>query len=234
MKRIIALAALLVLTPQARAESRSVLVVVTHDKDGKAKVTVYSDDEQDRRKTATVGEACKAIAGMKGWGSAVGVFVVTDQILGRKDRKALFNAIDGNAWLDLSYYGREVPKNLTDHFLKPVPAKKNPPNAEPRTGVIDQDHAVRIALAHLNIDKLTSEPGPAFNLRVAEDKLNRADLKELDGLRHGVTKHKDLAGLPDTTPVFSVTIQHGLAGDSIVHVAKESGRVILVKFVPEG
>ena len=46
------------------------------------------------------------------------MYVVTGQQLGRKDRQALFAAIDTNHELDLSYYGREAPKNLADHFLK--------------------------------------------------------------------------------------------------------------------
>ncbi len=119
MKPALALLAVLVWTAPGLAESRPVLVVVTHDKDGKAQVAIHSDDKQDRREAATVAEACKAVAGMKGWGSTVSVSVVTDRPLARKDRKALFDAIDANAWLDLTYYGRETPKNLADHFLKP-------------------------------------------------------------------------------------------------------------------
>ncbi|HJZ58528.1 MAG TPA: hypothetical protein VKE74_26540 [Gemmataceae bacterium] len=119
MKPSLALAAVLALVAPALAESRSVLLVVAHDTDGKAMVTIHSDDKQDRRDGATVGEACRAVAGMKGWGSTVGVYVVTDRPLSRKDRRALFDAIDANAWLDLSYYGRETPKNLADHFLEP-------------------------------------------------------------------------------------------------------------------
>jgi hypothetical protein len=111
--------ALIVTAFQARAESRSVLVVVSHDKDGNAKVSIHSDDKMDRREAVTVDAACKTVVDMKGWGSTVNVFIVTDRVLARKDRKALFDTIDANHWLDLSYYGREAPKNLTDHFLKP-------------------------------------------------------------------------------------------------------------------
>lgn len=86
----------------AFAESRSVLVVVTHGKDGKVTVAIHSDDKEDRREVATVEEACKAISDMKGWGSTVSVSVVTGQRMARKDRKALLDAIDTNAWLDLA------------------------------------------------------------------------------------------------------------------------------------
>lgn len=119
MKPVLALLAVVVWTAPGLAESRSVLVVVTHDTDGTAQVAVHSDDKQDRREAATVAEACKAVAGMKGWGSGVSVAVVTDRSLSRKDRKELFDAIDANVWLNLTHYGRDTPKNLADHFLKP-------------------------------------------------------------------------------------------------------------------
>src|SRR5947209_5807848 len=101
MKPVLALLAVVVWTAPGFAESRSVLVVVTHDKDGKAQVAIHSDDKQDGRGAGTVAEACKAVAGMKGWGSVVSLSVVTDRTLAKKDRKALFDAIDANAWLDL-------------------------------------------------------------------------------------------------------------------------------------
>jgi hypothetical protein len=107
------------------------------------------------------------------------------------------------------------------------------PEAATKTKV-DRDHAVKIALAHLNIDKVTKEPSAAFNLRVREGKLTQDDIKELDGQRHGFTRHKDGGGLPDSFEVFHITLQHGLSGDSSVFVTKNGGRVVLVKFMPEG
>ena len=111
------------------------------------------------------------------------------------------------------------------------------PMAEPKVAPktqIARDQAVKIALAHLNIDKVTKEPSTAFNLRVREDKLTRDGLRELDDPRHGVTKHKDAGGLPESFEVYHVTVQHGLSGDSTVFVAKNGGRVVLVMFLPEG
>jgi hypothetical protein len=119
MKSLLVVSAILAMADPVLAESRSVLAVITHDKGGMAKVTVHSDDKRDRRQEVAVDEACKAVAAMKGWGSMVNVYVVTDRPLSQADRKALFVAIDANHWLDLSYYGREAPRNLTDHFLKP-------------------------------------------------------------------------------------------------------------------
>src|SRR5688500_3598819 len=119
MRLALTLFAVLLWSAPGFAESRSVLLVVTHDKGGQPQGMIHSDDKADRREAATVAEACKAVAGMKGWGSVVSVSVVTDRTLLKKDRKALFDTIDANAWLDLTYYGRDTPKNLADHFLPP-------------------------------------------------------------------------------------------------------------------
>ena len=109
-----------------------------------------------------------------------------------------------------------------------------PPKADPVT-TVDRDQAVKIALAHLNIDKVTKEPSAAFNVRVSQ---SRTTLKEVEKLAASApahdTKHKDFAGLPDSFEEFTVCVQHGLAGDSRVLVTKKGGRVILVQFFPEG
>ena len=108
------------------------------------------------------------------------------------------------------------------------------PKADPVT-TVDKDHAVKIALAHLNIDKVTKEPSAAFNLRVSDSKTTRKDVEALAAsVPAHFLKHKDLAGLPDSFEVFTVTVQHGLSGDTSVVVTKKGGRVILVQFYPEG
>ena len=121
MKSVLAFVAVLPLSAPASAESRSVLVVVTHDKDGKATAAVYSDEQRERRAAGPVEEACKAISGVPGKGSIVSVHVVTDQPMGKRDRKALFATIDDSVRLELAYYGPETPKHLAERFLKPPP-----------------------------------------------------------------------------------------------------------------
>jgi uncharacterized protein (TIGR03067 family) len=115
MKPLLTLAAVLAVAGPALAESRSVLVVVTH-KAGKASVTIHSDDKVDRRRDVTVADACKAVAAMRGWGSSVNVYLVTDRALSRADRQALFDAIDGNVILALDHYGRQAPTHIAEHF----------------------------------------------------------------------------------------------------------------------
>jgi hypothetical protein len=128
MRLVIPAVLIALLTPSARAESRSVLVLVTQPKD-QTLVTIHSDDKQDWRNGVTVDEACKAIAGIKGWGSVVTIFVATDRAMPRKERKALFDAIDANGVLGLMYYGTETPKHLSDYFLK-QPAREKSADVE--------------------------------------------------------------------------------------------------------
>jgi hypothetical protein len=137
MKLLLTIATVLLLASPALAESRSILVVVTHDMAGKAKAAVYSDEKAERRDAGPVEEACKALAGAHGKGSVISVYVVTDQPMNRNDRKALFAAIDDSALRELAYYGPEAPKHLAERFLKRVHA--------PELGGDDSDAAVEKA-----------------------------------------------------------------------------------------
>lgn len=102
----------------ARAEYRMVLIQVQQDKDKKVAVTIHSDEKTDRKSAASVDEAAKVIGEMRGWRSAVGVYVTSDRGIPRADLKKLLAAINDNDWLELEYFGREVPKVIGDHFLK--------------------------------------------------------------------------------------------------------------------
>jgi hypothetical protein len=113
----IASLALLLAVSQARAECRTVLIQVKQEM-GRASITIHSDDKKDRRSSVSLPEAVKAIKGMTGWGSSVGVYVTSDKGVRQEDLKKLFDAIEGNFWLDLTQSGGEIPKHLRDHFLK--------------------------------------------------------------------------------------------------------------------
>lgn len=105
------------------------------------------------------------------------------------------------------------------------------PKAAPKTQV-DRDHAVKIALAHLNIDKNPKVQSPDFSVRVRLDKFERGGIEALEKSQwHGTTRHKDAGGLPDSFEVFEVAVQRGLLEDTFVYVTKEGGRVVLVRFV---
>ena len=86
------------LAAQARAEYRVVLIEAHYVK-GKVEVTIYSDEKKDRRSGAPLDEAVKAVEGMQGWGSAVGVYYCPDNTVPAEESKKLLKAIERNAWL---------------------------------------------------------------------------------------------------------------------------------------
>lgn len=118
MKIVLPLAVGLVLAGPALAEYRVVLIRVAHTKEGKPLVTIRSDAKADRREGVSVDEACKAIKQMTGWGSAVGVHVVSDRGLMGPEAKRLLGAILDNCWLTLLTLGWEAPKDLPAEWLK--------------------------------------------------------------------------------------------------------------------
>ncbi|MCI0683293.1 MAG: hypothetical protein L0Y71_14415 [Gemmataceae bacterium] len=121
---------LLLVVSQAHAEYRTVLVQIDQDKDKNARVTIHSDEKKEQNSRVSVDEAAKVLRQMEGWGSAVGVYVASERGVRRDDRKKVLDAIHANLWLELEYYGREVPKVVGDYFLKPRGARR-PGNDEP-------------------------------------------------------------------------------------------------------
>ncbi len=123
---------------QARAESRSVLILVEH-KDDKPRVTIRSAEEKERKADVSIDEACAVIKEMKGWGSIVHVFVVSERRLPRDAFKKLIAAINDNAWLELAYLRQGRSKSFVDRYLKTqgveqpaAPARPPPGNGTPR------------------------------------------------------------------------------------------------------
>jgi uncharacterized protein (TIGR03067 family) len=116
--RILAALALSLAASQAHAEYRTVLVQVRQNKDKNTTVAIHSDEKKEQKAAVSVDEAVRIIGEMQGWGSSVGVYVVSDRSVPRADSKKLLAAVNDNHWLDLEYFGREVPKVIGDHFLK--------------------------------------------------------------------------------------------------------------------
>jgi hypothetical protein len=109
--------ALLLVVSQAPAEYRTVLVQVKRDKDRKLAVAVSSDEKKEQKAGVSVDEAVRVLGAMRGWGSSVGVYVVSDGSMARAELKKLLRAITGNIHLDLVYFGDRVPRVVGDHFL---------------------------------------------------------------------------------------------------------------------
>lgn len=115
----------------AAAEYRTVLVRLKHDPEKKTSVSIDSDEKKERRSAASVAEAAKVIAGMEGWGSTVGVYVVSDQDVPRADLKELLRRIRDNPWLELKASGRDLPKEVGDQSGKSAgPGPRRPAPAE--------------------------------------------------------------------------------------------------------
>jgi hypothetical protein len=110
--------ALLLVVAQTHAEYRTVLIHVKQDKDKKPSVSIYSDEQRDQKSAVSVAEAVKVLSAMQGWRSSVGVYVTSDGKMSRADLKQLLVAITDNGWLDLVYFGDEIPKVVGDHFLQ--------------------------------------------------------------------------------------------------------------------
>jgi uncharacterized protein (TIGR03066 family) len=138
MRPILAGLAVLVVVSQTRAEYRTVLVQVKQDKEKKASVAIHSDEKKEQQSAVSVEEAVKVIGAMKGWGSQVGVYVTSDRAISGAELKKLLAAVNDNPWLELEYFGREVPKVVADHFLKvaqgPMPPAQKP--GEPKEALV--------------------------------------------------------------------------------------------------
>jgi hypothetical protein len=116
MKPLVVGLTLLLAAGQASAEYRTVLIQVKQDKDRKTVVTISSDEAKERKSAISPDEAVKVIAGMRGWGSAVGVYVVSDRTVSPADYKKVLTAIRANWWLGVVYSDHVMPKYLWDHF----------------------------------------------------------------------------------------------------------------------
>ena len=128
---------LILFAGSAQAESRSVLIRIETGQDQKARVTIYSDEKAERKASISIAEAVQVIAGMKGWGSSVNVYLWTEGRLPHAAHNQLFQAIDDNPWLDLAFFGREAPKTIVANFIR----ERLEPAPEPReAGIYHQLH----------------------------------------------------------------------------------------------
>ena len=149
MNRILAGLTVLAVVSQTHAEYRTVLVQVKQDKDHKASVAIHSDEKKEQRSAVSVDDAVKVIGEMKGWGSRVGVYVTSERAVPRADLKKLLAAVNDNPWLDLEYFGREVPRVVADHYLRgaqepPLSVRKSGGLKEALVGRWVSDDADRI------------------------------------------------------------------------------------------
>ncbi len=122
--RVFSLVALLIcLAPPAtcQAELRAIGVLVTKDEQSKARVSIYSEVQEENKVNITVSEAIPILRYAKGWGSIVKVgLVVRDVPLA--DYLPVLAEISKNSVLDLAFLEGEKPNFVHDNIRSRIGA----------------------------------------------------------------------------------------------------------------
>ena len=84
----------------ANAEFRTIALEINKGTNPAVTVTIYSEVQSEKRTNITVEAAADILRNAKGWGSLVGVAILTDGA-GLRDYMPIIQAISDNAWLDL-------------------------------------------------------------------------------------------------------------------------------------
>ncbi len=126
MKPHIALTfAVLLLPAVARAEFRTIAVEVFLAEDKTVKVNIHSEAKGETCKAVSVAEAAKVLKQARGWGSSVGVAIVTDGAH-LSQYFPLVQAIAGNGWLDLALLKQNrgmMGEQILRHYKIKTPAR---------------------------------------------------------------------------------------------------------------
>ena len=86
----------------------------------------HSDEKKEQVHEIQMADAAKIVAKMEGWGSSVAVYVELQEITG-SELKALLLAIVKNPWLDLEYFGPDIPKHIATRFVTREPVGETKP-----------------------------------------------------------------------------------------------------------
>jgi len=95
----------------AEAETRAVSISITQTKEKKSVVSIWSDEKSEVRTNVSLDEARLVVQQMKGWGSAVMVFVVADSPASLPAVQDVLKDASANTWLVLSYLRVGDPKS---------------------------------------------------------------------------------------------------------------------------
>ncbi len=109
------LLSLVVLHPVfAPAEYRTIAVEISRAKDQSINVTIHSDVKEEKSVEISVEDATGIMKNAKGWGSSVGVAIVTDGV-DLRHYLSVIEAIADNIWLDLTVL--KTKSGMGDHIL---------------------------------------------------------------------------------------------------------------------
>lgn len=113
---VAAFAAGLFVTPVVHAEYRTIAVEVFKAKGNTVNVNVHSDVESERKKNIPVKAATTILKKAQGWGSGVGVAIVSDRV-DLSSFLSLMDAVSKNPWLELELL-RGKRSGMGEHILR--------------------------------------------------------------------------------------------------------------------
>ena len=113
-----------------QAEYRIIAVEVFKARDKTVKVKVHSDVKTENRNNISVKEATQVLKNAKGWGSAVGVAIVSDSVH-LSSFVSIVQAVAENPWLDLELF-RPRRVGMGEHILKHYKINPKPKPAKPQ------------------------------------------------------------------------------------------------------
>lgn len=116
-KYLVIMCAILIIPTIAKAEYRSIAIEISRVKDNNIKVSIYSQVKDENKKDISVAEATEILRNAKGWGSGVGVAIITD---GAEISKyvELLKAIAENPRLNLEYLKQRREGGMGESILK--------------------------------------------------------------------------------------------------------------------
>ena len=115
------------------AETRSVMIRFESGNGQPTRVSIWSDVKSECRHSVPLDEALKVVREMEGWGSAVLVFVVSENFISAGELKQLAAAIEKSLWLELTYLHAGLKLGLTNDVAKRMEAKLPPPKTFKKT-----------------------------------------------------------------------------------------------------
>ena len=99
----------------ANAEARAIALRITRGTNQMASVTIYSEVQSEKQTNITVEVAANILKEARGWGSLVGVAILTDGV-DLREYMPIVQAIADNAWLGLVTI--RPTQGMGDHILK--------------------------------------------------------------------------------------------------------------------
>lgn len=130
MKILSALLGLLLTVQAVHAWSRTIVVEVIAEDDGRPVATLYSDREDERRTRVSLAHACDVLQGVKPGGSLTLIFIYAPKNIQMERLLPIFSAVSRNPSLSLQYVRNGSPSDYCEAVIKkmtePVDSRNRP------------------------------------------------------------------------------------------------------------